>query len=366
MRKSVILLIGAVLPFSVLAQESVSKSEPQVVILNNQNQETDQAAVHDQKQAQTAAQNAQAVSQQPTVRVLGAPISTTYAVELKKSRHEAELQTEQKIVEQLESSRLRDEQERLRKLFGGKSSKNQPKTVVVEGEHAVDNSEIYMEVNPPVQIQDSESVYIGLHGGQASNLTRGLKNLKSHASLGLSFGASDDSGLMLESGFFYSKHQIQDISDEYKNNQHNYGESDMTDVYQLGGLLSLKYTPFSGRFTPYVGAAVSYNYWIYSEDTNDTINSCSGVNFKYCDNQVKADSVDLGAQVGADFKLSNKVSIGFNMLINVMNLYNNRAHRDYEDDYAYDRYFYGYDTPIPVKLEETNWIIASINAKLYF
>ncbi|MDE0119032.1 MAG: hypothetical protein OXM55_03375 [Bdellovibrionales bacterium] len=383
---SILFLMGLILPFSLLAQgevieidkedlvvaeeegvftKSSSKAEPQVLILNNQNQEVGQKATHSTETS---------VSHQPVVRVLGTPISTSYAFELKKSRQEAEMQTEQKIVEKLESSRLRDEQERLKKLFntGITTAQVSPqKTVVVEDGHIVDGNEVYAEVVTPLQDKSEDSIYVGIHGGQSSNLTRSLKNVNSYGSFGVSFGSYDESGLILESSFFYSKHKLdKGYENLYKNNINNYRESYLTDVHQMSGVLSLKYTPFSRRFKPYAGVAISYNYWIYSADVNSAY-TCRGISFKYCSNQVKADSVDLGANFGVDFQMNKRVSIGFNMFLNVLNLYNNRSNnRKYDYDYKYDYSYYDnrYDTYNfnPIKLEETNWIIASINAKLYF
>ena len=385
MKKSGILFIGCILPFSLLAQEvieidkedlvvaeekgtvakAISSADPRVVILNNHNQEVKQQAVHDQQ--------ARNMVHQPVVRVLGTPISTTYAMELKKSRKEAELQTEQKIVEKLESSRLRDEQERLNRLFKGNSYPlvAEAKTVVEASPKAVDSSEIYTEVvKPTAQTAGEDSIYMGISAGQASNLTKALSNVNSHGSFGVSFGSYDESGLILESSLFYSKHEINKrYKNLYKNNQHNYGESRLTDVHQMTGLLSISYTPSSGRFKPYFGPAFSYNYWIYSADTG-VAGACSGLNFKYCDNQVKADSIDLSLNIGMDFKLSSKFSVGFKMLVNVWNIYNNRA--DKKKPYTYNKhhhYTYIHSNRKyynPLKLEETNHIIASINAKLYF
>ena len=359
MKRINILLIGFLFSFSVFGEEAIdqedliitevkkevqakasAEADPRVVILNSQNQQVDQKAAHDQ--------NAQ-VSNQPVVRVVGIPTSSTYATELKKSRKEAEVETEQKIVEKLESSRLRDEQERLRKLFG-----NTPKqqTVVAPtipsapiAVQATDESEIYSEI---VEEEDKDSIYVGFHGGQSSNLTRALENVTSYGSFGISFGASDESGLIMESSFFYSQHQVESHNSSYLNNSDISG---LTDVHQLTGVLSLKFTPLSNRFKPYAGIAVSYNYRLYSDYYVCDYGS------QYCDSQAKSDSVDLGADVGVNFELSKKISIGFNMLINVLHLYDNRSNwvgNDYSEDLTL------------VKLEETNWIIASINAKLYF
>ena len=373
MKQLIIILMGSVLSFPIIAEEIVeldkedlviaekqgatAKASPKVVIMNNQ--QVDQQSMHDQ--------NAQ-VSSQPVVRVVGAPISTTYASDLKKSRQEAEIQTEQKIVEQLESSRLRDEQERLKKLFGEKSAQktvvaHPSQTIAVEDGKAVDNSEVYAELVSPAQDEDEDSVYIGLQIGQSSNLTRAIENVGSRGSFGLSFGASDDSGLILESSFLYSKHELSQTSDIYENNTDNYNKFDSTDVYQLSGMLSLKYTPSSNRFKPYVGATVSYNYWVYSDNINSH-NACDGLTLERCDNQAKADSIDLGANIGADFQLNKRISIGFNMFVNILNIYNNRLKEN--NSYDYTEYEYDSIRHENIKVEETNWIIASINAKLYF
>ncbi len=377
---AVLLLMGSCLSFSLFADEIVeidkedivvipenpkkqvkSSSDPKVVILNNQ--QVDQ----DQKSAQQHDQNARMFNHQPVVHVMGTPITTTYAAELKKSRQNAELQTEQKIVEKLESSRLRDEQERLKKLFGGGSpiqktvvsSSNQ--AIALEDTKAVDKSEIYAEVVTPIQEKSQDKVYVGVHGGQGLNLTRALEGINSYGSVGFSLGATDDSGLRMESSFFYTNHQLSYTEGDLYSNYSD--ESVLEDMEQFSAFLSVKYTPFSNRFQPYVGAALSYSHRIYS---GNMTYSCWDFGDKYCDEGAKTNSVDLVANVGVDFRLNKKISVGFNMLVNVKNLYNTRLKNEHSYDYDYDYDNYDNDYAIPVKPEETNWIIASINAKLYF
>ncbi len=371
MKISGTLLVGISLSFSLFGGEIVefdkedlviaeergtsakSSSDPRVVILNNQQVEQDQKAKQDQNSW---------MLNQPIVRVMGTPISTTYAAELKKSRQHAELQTEQQVVEKLESSRLRDEQERLKKLFGETPAPKQivssshSQVVALDGNKALDKSEIYAEVVTPVKEESKDSVYVGVHGGQGLNLTRALEGINSYGSVGFSFGAVDESGLMMESSFFYTNHQLTD-SQDVDNNFSN--QSSTEDMDQFSGFLSVKYTPFSRRFQPYIGVTLSYSHRIYS---GNMIYLCSASQ-QYCDESVKTNSVDFGANIGMDFRLSKKVSVGFNMLVNVQNLYNTRLKRESDYDYDYDNSDY-YSTP--VKPEETNWIIASINAKLYF
>ena len=359
------LSVGLFLPLSLFAEitdidagevikekinSTVSTSKPNVVILNNQKV--------DQK---TESQ----LSNQPVVRVIGTPIAPNYATELKKSREEAEILTEQKIVEKLESSRLRDEQGRLNKLFKKTSSKAVVSTSAVGEENkTVDQSEIYTEVVSSSTDVDSDQVYIGIYGGQNSNLTRALENINSRGSFGLSFGAYDESGLGLEVSFFYSKHEIHNYEDDsIYNNSNHYEDIGLEDVHQLSGTMAVIFTPLSKRFKPYFGPALSYNHWLYSH-IGDYEYKCGGLNLtRRCDNQIKTDSVDLGARVGMDFLLTKRMSVGFDMHVNILNIYNNRLSTP--NKYA-DHYDYDWDEYNLIKLEETNWIIASINAKLYF
>ena len=340
-----IFLVCFTLPLSALAEsvmgketKAISEAEPQVVILNNQ--QVDQQAIHDQQAK---------VSNQPVVRVMGTPISPSYSAELRKSRLDAETLTEQKIVEKLESSRLRDEQERLNKLFARTRSKT-----VVAGQAG-----LYAQAVPSVQHEEAVDIYAGFHGGQSSNLTSTMQNIHSYGSFGLSLGAIYETGVILEGALFYSNHADEDTNSYYLNNDQVYA---FTNIHQLSAFLSVKYTPLAtSRFKPYVGASMSYNHWIRANDYYNNNILCHGTE---CD---KSNSIDLGANVGMDFQLSRKISIGFNMMINVYNIYNNYLESN-SSNYSYGYYYYDNNIyhNIETPMEETNWLIASINAKLYF
>ncbi|MDX2195565.1 MAG: hypothetical protein NW207_04030, partial [Cytophagales bacterium] len=58
------------------------------------------------------------VQQQPTTYVEASPLVQSRADQLRKMRQDAEVGTEQKLVEKIEAARLEDEQKRARKLFG--------------------------------------------------------------------------------------------------------------------------------------------------------------------------------------------------------------------------------------------------------
>lgn len=357
--KTIILITGIVFNLSVFAthdilidQEdiplgekisSVSTIDPKIVILNNQNQKVDQGTN---------------ISNQPLVRVTGEPSYNRYSSKLRQSRLDAERKTENRIIVKLESARLMDEQKRLNKFFGTKKA---IQTVVVAKNQEIIAAPLVVSSNEIVSssiIEDSETdkVYIGIHGGQPSNLTKlQAGNINYHSSVGVSLGATDNSGLILESSLFYSEHTINDVNTLYNTNNYNL---DGTEVEQLSGSLALKFTPAFGRFKPYAGVAISYNYWLEEDITS---NGCYSIN--YCQQNTSTfDSVDLGGNVGVDFLLSYKVSLGFNMLVNLLNLHNNRP--DNNNLVAHNNNNLPYVST--VKFENTKWLIASVNAKFYF
>jgi hypothetical protein len=82
-----------------------------VVILNSQTASGTSSA---------EAKTASVLKNQPTTYVEASPLVESRAEQMRKQRQQAELNTEQRIVEKLEQSRLEDEKERASRLFGGK------------------------------------------------------------------------------------------------------------------------------------------------------------------------------------------------------------------------------------------------------
>lgn len=89
---------------------------PGVVILNNNNNNNTNS---------NAATGAAAAVSQPTTVVESTPAKDSKAESLRKARQDAEIQTEQKVVEKLEESRFKDEQNRAERLFGDKLETNE-------------------------------------------------------------------------------------------------------------------------------------------------------------------------------------------------------------------------------------------------
>ena len=332
-----------------------AEQQPKVIIYNNH--QLDQSSARPN------------MSTQPVVRVTGVPITKAPTAELRKSRQEAELLTEQKIVEKLESSRLRDEQERLKKLFP--SSPN--KTVVAES-----GSDLTVNAQVPNLLKEEadNNVFLGFHLGQSGNVLRQVDNLESYGSFGVSAGANSSSGLTVEGSLFFTPHAVSPegfTAFRDQNLVYYYDEEYYTNISQWSGMLSVKYIPFSSlKLKPYIGIMAIYNIWQYTDYYGFEYNNCRFLNTPYCpDNGYKSHSVDAGLNLGLDVYLNKKLSIGAGLLINIYNIYHNNntitPYSQYERAF-FDRHnpYSSYNEYQPVKMEETNWIIASINAKLYF
>lgn len=381
----VILIIGMMLPLSALATQNILIDESDAVEFSesgqNLIQEKSVAAVSsanpqiiiNQKQETTSTTQQPQVSHQPVLHVTGSVIEDTYDVELKKSRIEAEKTTEQTIREHLESARLKDEQKRLQAIV---AKNNTPQQSVIYPNPVSQNSVVQPSIVSSVNIQEedvnSERVYIGIAGGQPANLTPlNRENIKYYGSVGVAFGATNDNGISLESSLFYTEHAINSNNFGYNigNFRNNVGYNALnnfndTNVEQVTGTLSLKFTPFQGRFQPYAGIAISYNRWLESNNNIQGAYYNTPIGQDY--NSFAFDSIDLGSNVGVDFLLNKKVSVGFNMLINILNLHNNRLTDTHNLAYNYNGYNPLNRTAALVTFEETNWLIASVNVKLYF
>lgn len=342
----------------VIEEEVVVQPPPKksVIILNNQQ-------VEQKVQGNT-------LSQQPAVRVEGQAITRSRATELMQSRKDAEIQTEQKIVERLERSRLRDEQERLSRIL----NEGTEKTVVPRQETGD-----YRPQKPQPTLwqeeEDEDPVFVGFHFGFASNLGNRIEG--SYGSYGASVGAADETGLAMEAGVFYSLHEVSrgEVSGfGYWYNSHlGQYRSPFTDVDQLTGSVALKFTPFGTRLKPYMAVVGLFSLWMYDNSGDDFLDYsfCPvGVGYggRQCGRGQTTHSLDVGVQAGLDIKLSARVSVGLQLLVNVWNFYNNNDalfRNYYWTNNTYD-YSYRSSAVQDTTLERTRWMIATANIKVYF
>ena len=243
----------------------------------------------------------------------------------------------------------------------------------------------------PLSALSKESkFYLGVHGGQSFNLTRHLQDGDAHSkgSFGLSGGYQDkNSNLAVEISGFYTPHTLTQQLIGYANAYPlPYTDSGYfnTRIDQLSGILSIKCVASSSQlFKPYFGIMADYNIWVYNYQNNSYNNCQLSPGDFYCRDQSNTShSINMGLNIGIDSQLSETLSIGLSMLLSLLPLYNSndvdlsysafidQQHRGFNvQNSAFSRNYYGQDYADQYSyftIEQTNWLIISVNLKWYF
>lgn len=321
-----------------------------------------------------------AIQKQPTTFVEASPMVESKADQMKKNRVDAEAQTETKIVEKLEQSRLDDEKRRADVLFGSKfdqlTSKSaevaQPAPVIVPAPVPVQviQPTPVQVVTPAEKIEKEsltrdavrEEINAALKAEQEADVTaieqryfNGLvgfpdypdaTNVKGNYSLGASFGTKYDDTYAVEGSFIYSNYTMNPV---YYN---GYVAPNM-DVNQYAASLGMKYFMFTGMVKPFLGGLVQYNYRTYNWKNNgygtyyNSYNNNSGTS-------TNSHAIDLGLNVGADVVFNGKFTVG----VDYRYFFNLSSRRD-NSAFVYQPY-YG------TALEQLNASLLSLSAKVQF
>ncbi|MCB0411754.1 MAG: outer membrane beta-barrel protein [Bdellovibrionales bacterium] len=325
-----------------------------VVILNSQQA----GATADQRQSQVS---------QPTTYVEASPLVESRADAMRKARQGAEVQTEQKIVEKLEESRLEDERPRADRLFGDRFEPVHPVVnaptatsgvvvapVVTKSETNVGQVNVDSKDNEVEIIKGSShekhhddhwhssdnKYYVGGNFGVAEYFD--ISNMQGNGALGFTLGTIIDNGFMFEGSFLYSNYYIDEFwkIDYFKEmNQYNYN-------------FTTKYSPFKYSFRPYVGASLGYTYRSY---TNRTPGYYQGIPD---DDSINTNAVDLGLLLGLDLAVTDNFMIGAEYRYN-RNLINRS---EYDFLTRSDLRMPQYGTPI----EELSYYTLLVNGKFLF
>ncbi len=331
--------------------------------------------------------------QQPATVVEAAPLTESKAEQLRKARQGAEISTEQKIVEKLEESRLKDEQNRSERLFGNKldasaqqqlnEAMNAPaQKVEVPAEKPVQPTQVTIEkveiVQPapaPLAAPEIKSVQEVKEEAPAPKAAASLsakseeleaeeapETQKFYVNAGLgavnydasnvkgNFGGGVGVGLIvndrtsLELGFLYSNHYIDTFWESPL-----YREMDQYDISLTG-----KYNFLTGRIRPYAGAGASYIIRNYQQkylttNINGQVVSVAGPS------EDQTDSINLLLTAGADFQVSENISIGAGVdySTNVMG----------RSEFNFQNYALPEGTK---KIEEVDFFTTKVTAKMTF
>lgn len=257
----------------------------------------------------------QVVQQQPTTYVEASPLNESRAEQIRRIRQEAELKTEEKIVEKLETSRLKDEKDRADRLFGNKfeapqatAVEAQPVAVAVEERASESEREdIRKEVLEAVrtEIQETKAEMADVQEGKKEEVesfdpdyylsilggvnTYDMDSIESDKSFGIAFGVEVSPQLFLEARVQRSTFEL----------DRNYSRlTDMTQTSFGGGM---KYVFTDAKFRPYLAAGVSSTQRKY-ERGNQT--------YRYQFDEEVTRTFDANFAGGFEIDLSKSFAIG--------------------------------------------------------
>ncbi len=375
---------------------------PQPIYIVNQATPSSSAVASNNNELQQSQNTSQGtiVQKQPTTFVEASPLVESKAEQMRKSRVDAEAQTETKIVEKLETSRLEDEKRRADVLFGSKFEQlnNQQQTLNSQQQPILSPLSQQVQQPPaviqpiPVQIvqptpvpvvassdkEDHESlsretikneIQSALKAEQEAEVTSieqkyftGLvgipdypdaSNVRGNYSLGATFGTKYDEAYSVEGSFIFSNYNMNPV---YNN---GFTAPNM-DVNQYAASLGLKYFMFTGMVKPFLGGLMQYTYRTYAWSNknygynNYYNNGYYNNNYNNNSESTNSHAVDLGLNVGADIVFNHKFTLG----VDYRYFFNLSSRKD-NSAFVYQPY---YGTP----LEQLNASLLSVSAKVEF
>lgn len=313
----------------------------------NQTQVTTQVTVpltlQNQPQAVSAAQV------QPTTVIEASPLTESKAERMRKSRQDAELATEQTIVEKLEQSRLEDEKRRAEVLFGDKfntmmqqQQKQDAQVVVQQGDNAtavvaVDQKAEAVQTPVVVAAPVKEEVIVEVKKEEKQELDKeairgevsaalaemnhkeekksstyisaiigagdypDAKNVRGQYALGVEIGRKFDDRLIAAGSFMYSNYQVEQRDGGCAYDAFGYScYPRITDMNQYSTSALVKYQLLGGMLRPEIGALVSYTYRTFTDSQ-----------FALSSDTVSSQAFDMGLQTGLALELSESFGLGF-------------------------------------------------------
>lgn len=227
-------------------------------------------------------------------------ISGSRAEDLKRSRQRAEVETELKVTEKIEESRLNDERRRNDILFGDRYREMEnanrpvpppvvapaPAPVIIypsdRGEHqepsqsVVREKELLKSGTPP-----SSAYFIGMVG---FNQFPRAENIQGNGAFGVGLGIETPAHFLVEGMFQYGVYQStwpwpKQIND-------------------YAGIGAIKYQFGNGTIVPLVGATIVYSYRTYEDS------------FGYSGRQSSSNVLDAGLLGGAEVTITDSFSLG--------------------------------------------------------
>ncbi len=365
-----------------------------------------QVVVPQAQQPMAFQQQPMAFQQQPMTYVEARPLNESKAGQMRRAREGAELQTEQKIVEKLEESRLKDEQRRAERLFGNRLSSEPAQSIPTTNDYGAiaapvqqatqsqttgqavhqvvvvrddaspvsARAEIDREIEKEVERASSRSAekqrieyrdeYSGFQlFGANSRFFMGAEigladyfdadNVSGELATGFSLGSKSPNGLVVEAGFLYSNFLINEF----------WQRPVFREMDQYNFTLAAKFSPLKGSFQPYGGAVASYTYRRYSDRQffwgSSSFHGHHGHHGQWPnDRTASSNAFDLGFNAGLDLKVTHNFSLGteFRYMVNMIN--NSRS------EFLNSRRFWA--TSVTSPIEEFSYYSWTLNGKIHF
>jgi hypothetical protein len=308
-----------------------------------------------QGQDQNQNQNQAQAQKQPTTIIEASPLTESRADRIRKARQDVEVQTEQKIVEKLELSRIEDERRRGEVLFGDRfnqlNAQQQqtlapaPAPIVVMAppppapapapvavapapvqevaapapsrEDKLDKEAVRAEISAALadlkEKEEKPKDKMYMSGLLGTSDYPDAKNLKGQYAAGFSIGKTFANQMQIEGSFIYSSYQVEQMCGYYNPcGGYVYGQyyPTITQMDQYQGSVVGKYQMFTGMFRPVLGAAMAYTYRSFTDTQFARYNS-----------DATSKALDVGFVTGADLVVSDSFTLGidFRYFTNVTN-----------------------------------------------
>lgn len=304
-----------------------------------------------------AAIAAPSVQEQPTTLIEASSLKESKADQLRKSRQDMEVQTEQKIVEKLEEARIQDEKARADRLFGAtlvaplaaptpaptptpapqiapppaapQAALMPPIVVVEKAESKVEEAEEPATIKedakkvvetPKVDQEQKASYFVG--GLVGISQYPDVNNVRGTGSGGFTIGTITPEGWVAEGTFMFSTYDLEVVSPMSYSNPYPPFKAVTQSHFSVGA----KYLFLSGKLRPSAGILGSYSYRKYTNKQYGYINS----------DNAATNALDVGVSAGVDLMLTKNFSLGldFKYLANVA--YNTNS--SYQQSFVYPQF----------------------------
>ena len=312
-------------------------SAVQVNVTNASSQGQSQGA--DQVQTVTQAQK------QPTTIIEASPLTESRADRIRKARQEVEVQTEQKIVEKLELSRIEDERRRSEILFGDKFNQMNasqaapavaPVVVATPTPAPVVAAPVVVAAPTPAPVQEVAPVVVAPVAKEErlskedvrNEVSAALEdfnkekdkktdkwtmgallgvgeypdaiNVKGSYAVGFTAGKKFQDRMIVEGSFLYSNYSVEQVYGGGVVQGQFYPRITSMDQYSAG--MTAKYQLWQAALRPVVGATLAYTYRAFTDTQFSAYNS-----------DATSHALDVGGVIGADLEVSETFSLGLDM-----------------------------------------------------